>query len=287
MNMNAILRSAAVVFLTLVPVRGVPLPASLGDAPWLPSRALHEVFDQMRSQPTKQGEIAKQVLSRTQTAGLSRDEAFALAELYFAALMPKQSTEAYSAFTSGNDQHARTALQRVIFMKMVAFQQFDGITDDLVAYRKRFQPSSDDIFGLAEPIGVLAAHFRSEGRHDDVVKLVVEELAALPLDAPYMSFSLVASNLESFQRTGKQDDAVRLLKAATRAYAHVADTKVSVPTGPIEHRPGIIHRVEQQLRLDYAPAPSQDDSIVDAKAKVKSALSTLSRTGPAGGWSDE
>jgi len=208
--------------------------------------------------------------------GLSGDEAFALAELYFAALMPKESTDAYAAFTGGSDQRARTALQRIIFMKMVAFQQFDGIADDLAAYRKRFRPSSDDIFGLDEALAVLAVHLRGEGKHDEVVKLVVDEIETLPSDAPYMSYGLVASNIESFQKTGKQDDAVRLLKRALQAYADVADTKVPVPTGSIEHRAGVVHRVEQKLRLDYAPAPSQDDYIIDAKSKIKSVLSTLS-----------
>jgi hypothetical protein len=241
----------------------------------LPSAALHGVFEQLRVPATKQGDVAKDVLSHTQISGLSRDEQFALAELYFAALMPKEATAAYTPFMAGNDQFARTATQRVIFMKMAAFQNYDPVAADIVAYRKKFPLGKNDLFGLDGVVNGLSGHHRTAGNHDLAASTIIEEIESLPKDAPYMSYRLLVPNIESFQKAGKQDVLLRLIKQGLALYADVADAPTSVPEGAIVHRPGVVHRVEQRLRLDYAPDWRNDDGLIATKKALRDALTRL------------
>jgi hypothetical protein len=262
----------AVVVVALVSL-GPPL-AGARDQRLLPSLALHRVFDELRSQPTKQGEIAASVLSQTTTTGLDVSERFALAELYFAAIMPKEATSTYLTFADGHDQRARTANQRVLFMKMVAFQSFDGVEAQIAAYRKRFPPDVADLYGLDEPVFALAEHYRSTGADEEVVALVGDEVGRLPDTAPFYSYGLLPRYADVFVKAGRRDDLLRLLRRAEAGYRDVPESAEAAPP-VVVHRPGVVHRVEEQLRADYESSAAVDASLVSGKRKISDSLKSI------------
>jgi hypothetical protein len=218
----------------------------------LPTDALHQIHVELSGQPGKQKEIAMRYLPKVKTTDLSRDEQFALGEVYFVALMPKEARDAFAPFTGGRDMQARIARQRILWMTMAADRKYDGIEPMLVDYRRRFKPVAADTRHLSGAVFGIAEHYQSIGDHERAVKLVLEEVESLPGDAPYHSLRLPAQLFTSFEKTGRAETATRLLDKA-RATLRAMLPKPEVADGattPPAHRPGVYHRREEGLTAD-------------------------------------
>lgn len=216
----------------------------------LPTAALHEIYLQTDIEGKNRKEIAPGIASRTQKAGLTRVEEFALGEVHYSAFQPKEARAVYEKFTGGSDLFARQARQRIMWMEMAAMQQYDGIERQIDSYRAKFQPSPEDLRHLYFPVFGLADHY-AKTEPEKAVKLVLDEIRSLPRDVPFYSLSLVVPLYEAFRSTGRTAEALELLKSAREVYS-----KSPLVTNPpqrtaVAHRAGVIHIPEQGLMLDY------------------------------------
>jgi hypothetical protein len=254
------------------------------EAALLPTEALHFIFQELVDQPTRQKEIAEKYLSRVSTTNLKSAEQFALGEVYFVALKPKESTEVYEKFISGHDMRARMAWQRVILMKIRAFEKVDEAEKEIYQYRKRFPADEKDLFHLAYPVSSLARYYADKGDHERVVKLISDEIESLPSNAPYYSFGMVATFFESFKNVGKEEAAIRMLERGRNIYSAAAakNGKFSTETKPLQgkirHRPGVLHSVGEGLLKDYPPSQQVDASFKTNYDRINTTLAKVKKT---------
>ena len=254
--------------------------ASKDEPTLLPTEALHKIFEEMKGQGSKQKEIAAKFLAQVKTADLSADEQFALAEVYFAAIMPKEAKAAYQKFASGNDLKARLAWQRVLWITMASEQIYDSVENQLGPYRAKFPAVKDDLFHLQSAVFGVADKYREQGNHEKAVKLVTEEIKSLPGDAPYYSYALAATFFDSFKKVGQEEAAIQMLEKARDIYAAAWAKLGAADQGSdasIAHRAGAFHRVEEGLRSDYPPAKQLDLTLKRMLDRVNATLANAKK----------
>lgn len=223
----------------------------------LPTEALHQIFEELRTQPTKQGEIGERILQKIKTTDLSSAEEFALAEVYFVSLMGGKAKQAFPKFAKGDGLNARIARQRLMRMKFVIDEKIDDVEKEVYEYRAQLKPVKTDLVHSSSIVGSLARHYQTKGDYEKAVKLIVDGLEMMPLDAPYRAFRLPATHYSSFEKAGKKDVALKLLERAREAMQkNLKENRFTVNNQSkpqtITHRAGTFHRLEGRLLEDVA-----------------------------------
>ncbi|HEV2913726.1 MAG TPA: hypothetical protein VGX92_10650 [Pyrinomonadaceae bacterium] len=249
----------------------------------LPTEALHEIFQEMVGQPNKQKEIATKYLAKAKTTDLTSDEQFALGELYFAAVMPDESKAVFEKFIPGNDLKARMAWQSVMLINMRAFQNYDGTENDIRKYRAKFRPVKEDLPHLYWVVFGVADNYRTKGNHEKAIELVMQEIESLPSNAPYYSYGLAATFLDSFKQVGKQEYAIRILEKARDIYTTALAGKddmpqINNPKAAIAHRPGVLHRVVEGLWADYGMDKYANPTLKKLLSRINTALADAKKS---------
>lgn len=217
----------------------------------LPSSALHVLNDSLtRVSGDSQGKIASGLLRRTRTHGLESAEVFALAELRFAAFDPDGAHALFLQFMNGSDLRARIARQRVLRIAMAARDQYAGVEDTLAAMRRRLAPMPEDPWHFSSAVSTLAKYHADRGDHQAVVRIVLDEVRALPLDGLYFSHLLPATYLSSFAQVGQRDAAIAHLVAVRDAQLSARRSTRGETPPATPHRAGVFHRLEEGLLRD-------------------------------------
>lgn len=220
-----------------------------------PTEALHGFHTELRGKPPgDQGPIAARWRGRAQadTTKLSADERLALAELHFVALDPEPAYALFAALAEGNDLRALHASQRMMRIRMAAFDDYSTAEADLKAYRARFPRSPEDLVHLRTAVATLVQRYRTQGQDTAAARVILDELATLSPSVPYMSWFLVFQ----LPGLGRSTEAAAFLQSLRdslparydTSLARLADTD-SLPL----HRAAVLHRIEFGLSQDYPP----------------------------------
>jgi len=221
----------------------------------LPTVALHALHEELaQSGRSAQREIATRLLRQTRRGGLQEAERFALAELHFAAFDPEGADAGFEGFASRTDLPGRIATQRRFRIQMAAFDAYAGAELRIREARARLPAVAWDPWHLQSSVSTLAKYHADRGEHDVVVRLVREELAALPVDVVFFSHSLPGEYLTSFEAEGLGAEAIghmQQVRAAIGAGGPRSARGEIPPAAP--HREGVIHRLEEGLLRDLPP----------------------------------
>jgi hypothetical protein len=219
----------------------------------LPAAALHGFLEEFgRSDRSAQADIASRWLERTRRRGLSDDERLALAELHFVAFDPGAAGPGFRPFAGGTDTRARLATQRLLRMRMAAYDVYDGVEEAIREARGRLPAVATDPWPFHASVSTLARHYADRGDHEAVVRVVMEELSTIPVDGVFFSHTLPGEFISSFEQTGRRADAIAHMQRVRDALAHgerISREEAAVPLAP-PHVDGVVHRLEEGLLRD-------------------------------------
>ena len=231
--MNQTKRFLAVFFIGCLLASGVSAQDKLP-----PSEILHLMFHEMAKNPEAQRtSITVPLMKRTQTEGLSKREQFALGEVYFTNLQPVESKAMFEPFMDGDDAHAAMAWERVMQILFRAEGKADEVEKMLPDFHKRFPPSPEIVYGAFFQIQNVAKTYQEKGDHERVVELVEAEVSQLSFDAPYRSWLLPATFLDSYEAVGKGMKARNYLRDAHAHYTKELSSN-RVPAAEFVSEPG-------------------------------------------------
>jgi hypothetical protein len=217
----------------------------------IPSEALHDIvkgrLENIRWTPVQVESALKPVLQNVRTAGLAPDEEIALALAYFFTFDGLSAKPLFEKHMNRDDALGRVSWQSLQQMSFFGAKDYALVEQRTKDYRRKFPPSADDTeytFNMVNNLSRLAA---TGGDHARAVALVLEDVAAIPLEIPFRSFDLLGQRYPSFQATGRSDDALTWM----RKHRDALKAAQAVDTGQtrgslsdslqIPHRPGVLH----------------------------------------------
>lgn len=154
----------------------------------------------------------KQYFDRLNTENLNEKQEYALGEVYFLNLKPRESLAQYEKFMGDDDMRARIAWQKVMQINFAARDLHEKVEGMIEDYWQKFTPVPQDIWHVDKQIKNLATKYAREGNHQKVVDIITREVNRLPTNAPYKSLSLPAAFLSSFVAVGKEKEAKDMLR---------------------------------------------------------------------------
>lgn len=196
----------------------------------------------------------KQYFDRLNTESLDKYQNFALGEVYFLNLKPRESLAQYEMFMDGTDLRARIAWQKAMQINYAAYDRHEKVEGMVEDYWQKFPPTPEDIWHADWQIKNLATKYQEEGDHQKVVDIVTREVNRLPLNAPYRSLRLPAVFMNSFVAVGQEDAARLMLRKSVVAMRQglaellsAQEASVSIfPSTPLV--PGTYFRMEEGLQ---------------------------------------
>ncbi len=211
MRNSHLLQPLTIFLLVSLPIVGKSeIPGKL-----LPSEAtILMVTEAMNNPDASRKEVYEDYLPRVITSDLDDDQQFYLGEVYFFALMPEEARDAYYPLLNDGSMRARVAWQRIMQIRFRAFQMYERAARDMVNFRQAFPADPADRDYLSRQVLNFGNYYAEQGRHEKVVNVVEEELAALNYDGAYASFIHPATFIESFIAAGKKQQALTQLRAA-------------------------------------------------------------------------
>ncbi len=102
-----------------------------------------------------------------------------LAHVYFASLL------------DGDDLIASHASNRMMQITNRAFDEKEKAFEMVKQFYQKFPPSDLDIRGRHQQIANFSSQYIKDGDPEAAIALIVEEISALPANAPYMSYALL------------------------------------------------------------------------------------------------
>ena len=181
----------------------------------LPSETFTLMLNQAMNNPSlSRRDVYEQYMPRLITVDLDQLEQYYLGEVYFFALMPEESRDAFYALRHGDSMLARVAWQRIIQIRFRAFQMYERAARDLVYFRETFPADPRDREYLSRQVLNFGTYYAEQGAHDQVVELVEAELTALDFDGAYNSLLHPATFIASYIAVGKKDLALSHMQAA-------------------------------------------------------------------------
>ena len=174
----------------------------------LPSSLVYYIHAQNYLQPEwAQNAIAWPLVEIAREERLSDHERFFLGQLYFMAFKPNEAYAIFEDFAHRDDWYGWLARQRLAIMDTRAFENFERLESNLKATRKNFafDPEFASITGFAER--ALCQHWGAQGEHDRVVDFALDAMKSTPRDAAYRPLYMAGVCFESFEKTGRQDEA--------------------------------------------------------------------------------
>ncbi|MBR9814010.1 hypothetical protein GYB61_09175 [bacterium] len=178
------------------------LPALLpSEATLLINRALDQQADAPRRSIT--GPYVRRIDATVESAS----EKFYQGEIAFLDFRPDAAFEAFTQAASGDSDIARVANQRLLIIRVNAYEQYDAVVKEHApAYRQRFPIRPDDRYGISYPLLQVAAHYFRSGRGDEALDIIRKEVMAHDaFEAPYLAYSLplraMAHAKDAAQRT--------------------------------------------------------------------------------------
>ena len=221
----------------------------------MPSEILHDVvkgrFQNPQATPNEVEAALKHLLADVQTSGLSAAEEVALGLSYFFTFDGPSARPLLEKHTARDDLLGRASWQALQQMTFVGAKDFQLGERRMVEFRKKFRPIPDDREYTFRMINNLARRSAADGDHARVVRLIIDDVAALPTDLPFLGFDNIGVYFESFRKTGRESEALSLLKKHRDALRARSSSSPQVPGGAnagtgaaapeFAHKPGVIH----------------------------------------------
>jgi hypothetical protein len=187
------------------------------------------------------------LLVNVRNTGLTPDEEVALGLAWFFTFNGPQARPWLEKHQDRADRLGRVSRQALLQMAFAGAKDYDRVTAGIIAFRAKFSPVAADLEYTSRMVDNMARHYESLGDDARAVALILEDVAALPIDVPYGAFRLLATHMPAFQRTGQGPAAIALMtkhRDALRIRLAAAGTSpVGEATPPLlpPHRDGILH----------------------------------------------
>lgn len=219
------------------------LIAPVAHADLAPSEVTTLIRQAMLHQPdAERTSLTQPIVARMRTTNLSDIEQFHKGEVHFLNFEPEPSRDEFWKFRNRDDNFGRVALQRLMLIRINAFDMVDTVIDqDIPAYRERFEIRPGDRYGISFAIRQAATQLINRGDVERALDLVSDEVTRHDrFDGPYIAYRLPGQFLDVAEEHGRgdefralQEDVLRGLDDAItrRLNADVpkVDTEVELP----------------------------------------------------------
>lgn len=189
-------------------------------SPWvsaelLPSETTTLMVRALQQNPiSERTSITRPIMARMRTDDLEAYENFLKGEAHFINFEPEPARDSFWAFRDRNDDLGRVASQRLMIIRINAFNMVDELVNqDIPAYRDRFETSPHDRFGISYPVMQTARALAEAGKPQEALDLVVDEVERHDeFDAPYFAYRLP----DSFMKLADEHDRAKEFRALKR-----------------------------------------------------------------------
>ncbi|HKJ17115.1 MAG TPA: hypothetical protein VJ984_07195 [Xanthomonadales bacterium] len=191
-----------------------PLERASGAEPDLwPSEVVTLMNQAMKFEPTaERRSISEPLIARMRTEGLSEIEQFFKAEAHFINLEPEPARDGYWKFRDRSDALGRVASQRLMIIRINAFEMTKEITEsDIPGYRERFPIEPYDRYGISYPLSQTARVLIDNDQAEQGLDLIVEEVRLHDnFDSAYTAYQLPGQFLAAARENGRADEFIAL-----------------------------------------------------------------------------
>lgn len=159
----------------------------------LPSEFTILVTHALEAQPgVDRKSVTTPLIARMQTDDLPEMERFMKGEAHFLHLQPEESRDEYWEFRNRDDDIGRVAWQRLMIIRINAFQMADELLDrDIPRYEERFGVRADDRHGISFPVQRTAELIAARGDANRALDLVAHHVRLHDrFDGPYTAYAL-------------------------------------------------------------------------------------------------
>ena len=165
--------------------------------------ASREEYQEARKQ------LAAEKLAEVNKEGLAGAEQLSYGQLLAWAGNDDEAKGVFEELAAGDDLSAREASLRL--MQYAIDTEDAAAVESMIAdYRGRFAPTPEHTAHLFDPVIWLSFHYQMAGDITKAAQVVVDEVATLPDDAPYMSFNMIAYCSGTLEKAGMTDTCVEL-----------------------------------------------------------------------------
>lgn len=185
--------------------------AAADDSIPLPSEVIPKMLSALVNDTPRQ-QLSELFLQEIQTTNLSNHEKYHFGEAWLIAGVPLEAADAFTEALNDGTSFARFAESRLIMISLNAEDDVTSALEDMQAFRGRYAPSSDDLWGLFHTVNGLARRYKEDGRHDKVIEAIIAELNWLDVTLPHPSFHLPAMHLDSFMVEGQLSKIEEILR---------------------------------------------------------------------------
>ncbi len=159
----------------------------------------------------KRNEIAVGYIESLQGKELDRDGMLDYGKVLYWSGETKRARTVLEKLAGGDDGTARNAYRELITMDIEAVD-FTKAEEMLAGYRRQFPYSPEYEANLYGPCQDLAGRYNEMNRPEDAIRVLMEELESLPLDAPYTSYYLADELTPLMMEADRIDEAQELFR---------------------------------------------------------------------------
>ena len=260
--------------LTFLPLTGSSLSAQ--GAERLPSAVLHDIakwrLAHLSAKPTEVEAELTPLLEHIRTTGLSAEEEMALGLSYFYTFDGLRAKPIFEKYMWRDDMLGRASWMGLQNMTFAGAKDYPLFTKRLADYRTKFAPIAGELGYTGGMVRNLARNSAQAGDDAAVVKLIMDDVQALPMDVPFAGYENIARYFESFRKTDRAADAITLMKRHRDAMrARVSNTPAAaagIPATPaasleLPHREGVLHLFPfQDWLFNDSPNYTESQAIV-------------------------
>jgi hypothetical protein len=199
----------------------------------LPSEITILVNHALEAQPgVDRRSVTTPLIARMRTDDLPEIERFMKGEVHFLHLQPEESRDEYWEFRNRDDDLGRVAWQRLMVIRINAFQMLDVLLDrDIPRYEERFGVRADDRHGISFPVQRTVQLLAERGDADRALDLVVHHVRLHDhFDAPYSAYALPTQFLTLAEENGRGEEFEKLVQWALDGLNAAIDERHANPT---------------------------------------------------------
>ena len=202
------------------------------DEDLLPSEITILVNHALEAQPgVDRKSVTTPLIARMQTADLPDMERFMKGEVHFLHLQPEESRDEYWEFRNRDDDIGRVAWQRLMVIRINAFQMVDVLLDrDIPRYEERFGIRADDRHGISFPVQRTAELLAEHDDANRALDLIAHHVRLHDrFDAPYSAYALPGQFLSLAEENGHDQEFVELTRWVLDGLNAAIDKRLAKP----------------------------------------------------------
>jgi thiol-disulfide isomerase/thioredoxin len=189
-----------------------------------PSVASRQVFDSVMVLMRK-GEITTEeqftaarnklsagIIDKVKADSLQGETLLQYGQLLFWSGRDQKARQAFESLRKGEDRFASGAWKELINMEIEG-KSFARAEAMIKEYRTAIPPDTSDLAYLFSQCSDLASRYADANDPEAAMRVRMDELNALPFDAPYQSFSFAVSAAEQMMDAGRVDEGRAILRS--------------------------------------------------------------------------